>query len=410
MRLILLLVLTIFISWLNSRLLAVMIPFWRARPARYAFLLLSAAAVLVLVSAWPRNPPFAFPSVNLNHAVLYAALAWLSGQLILLALQPLLYVAHRFNRTGKTPRRREGGPEGGGLPSRAERGAAGPGLTRRAFLARTMAAAPLAALGGGAQGIYGAQTELAVVRHTLAVPDLPANLDGFKIGQLSDTHMGPFVDLARLDYILGRLAAEKPDLVVMTGDFADDLSLVRPAAEALAALGATVPHGVYFCWGNHEYFRDVAFIRTTLERAGIKILKDASALVVPGRRPLYLLGADYPPADHGGRSFNISAVRRKECFAAAAAKVPPAAVGVLIAHHPDFLYDGFAARIPLTLTGHTHGGQVVIAGRPLLDFADYVRGLYRENGVYGYVSSGAGHWFPFRLGCPPEISVFTLTA
>jgi predicted MPP superfamily phosphohydrolase len=283
-------------------------------------------------------------------------------------------------------------------------------LTRRTFLQKALAVVPLAAFGAGGQAVYEAQTALEVVRHTLVIPGLPAKLDGFRIGQISDTHLGPYFSLARLDYALGLMAAEKPDLVVMTGDFADDLSLLKEGAAALAALGAAVPHGVYFCWGNHEYFRDVAFIQMTLERAGIKQLKNAGALIVPGGRPFYLLGVDFPPMDNGRRGFEISPAKRREYFAATTATVPSDAFRVLIAHHPDFLYDGFAAGIPLTLAGHTHGGQVAVGGRPLIAFADYARGLYEENGVVGYVSSGAGHWFPFRFGCPPEISVFTLKA
>jgi len=91
------------------------------------------------------------------------------------------------------------------------------------------------------------------------------------------------------------------------------------------------------------------------------------------------------------------------------AAAPSNAFTVMIAHHPDFLFDGFANKIPLTLAGHTHGGQVVIGGVPVSPLPyRYMRGLYQENQGYGYVSSGAGHWIPFRFGCPPEISIFTL--
>ncbi len=393
---VLLLIITVFIGWLNSRLLARLFPFWRARPVRYGYLLLTAAAVFVMVYFWPRRPSLMFPEGELYLFLVYISLGWLSSQLFLIVLQPLLYVAHRL--------------AGGRKAVAADGGAAEPEMSRRAFLHKALAAVPLVAFGAGGQGVYGAQTDLAVVRHTLVMPDLPANLDGFKIGQLSDTHVGPFFDLARLDQVLGRLAAEKPDLVVMTGDFADDLQLLRPAAKALAAMGAAVPHGVYFCWGNHEYFRDPAFIKAVLEDAGIKILKNASDLIAPGTRPFYLLGADYPPTVGTQRTFKIAADQRAKFFAAANGKVPPGAFRVLIAHHPDFLNNAFDAGVPLTLAGHTHGGQVVIGGKPLLTTADYMRGLYSDKGAYGYVSSGVGHWFPFRFGCPPEVSVFTLRA
>jgi len=139
-------------------------------------------------------------------------------------------------------------------------------------------------------------------------------------------------------------------------------------------------------------------------------MDNSSKLIIPGQRPFYLMGVDYPWENIARSGINVSDSRRKQFFASANQDVPHDAFKVLIGHHPDIVFDGFDARIPLTLAGHTHGGQVVIAGKSLLSSYHYMRGLYRENGVYGYVSSGAGHWFPFLLGCPPEISVFTLKA
>ncbi|MDT8902707.1 metallophosphoesterase [Anaeroselena agilis] len=390
-----LLALTVFLSWLNYRLLARLFIFWRGRFVRRAYLLLTAAAALVMVFGWPRRPWTAEPGQELLIFLIYGALVWLCGQLVLIVLQPLFYAVDRWDR--RRARGKETAP-------------AEPGMSRRAFISGALAAVPLVAFVPGAKGVYSAQAELAVVRHSVVVSGLPAGLDGFRIGQVSDTHVGPYFDLTRLETVCARLRAEKPDLMVMTGDFVDDLSQIAPAVERLAALQADVPHGVYFCWGNHEYFRDPRLVEATLRAGGIKILKNASAEIVPGERPLYLLGVDYPPAESARRSLNIPDERRQECFAAANRGVPAGAVRVLIAHHPDFLIDGFAGQVPLTLAGHSHGGQVVIGGRPLVSLHRYVRGLYRQDDLWGYVSSGAGHWFPFRLGCPPEISVFTLRA
>jgi predicted MPP superfamily phosphohydrolase len=386
---------TVFLSWLNYRLLARLFYYWRGRAARYVYLLVTAAAVLTVVFGWPRRPWMAEPGQELLIFLIYGSLVWLTGQLVLIVLMPIFYAADRW---------------GGRRLAPAEEKTAEPGMSRRAFLRGALAVVPLAAFVPGARGIYSAQVELAVVRHELKAAGLPAGLDGFKIGQLSDTHVGPYVDVARLAAVCARLKAEKPDVVVMTGDFADDLRLLAPAVEELAALGAAVPHGVYFCWGNHEYFRDPGLIERTLRAAGIKILKNANAALVPGARPFYLLGVDYPPGDSARRSMTIPAARRRECLAAASRGVPEGAFRVLIAHHPDFLIDGFAAGLPLTLAGHSHGGQVVIGGKPLVSLHTYVRGLYGQDGLWGYVSSGAGHWFPFRLACPPEVSVFTLRA
>jgi len=75
----------------------------------------------------------------------------------------------------------------------------------------------------------------------------------------------------------------------------------------------------------------------------------------------------------------------------------------------DLAFDGFKAQIALTLAGRTHSGQAVVGGKTLLSFMfPYIRGLYSENEVYGYVSRGTGQWLPFRFGCPPEVNIFIL--
>ena len=80
-----------------------------------------------------------------------------------------------------------------------------------------------------------------------------------------------------------------------------------------------------------------------------------------------------------------------------------------MAHHPEFIDDAVDFKIPLTLTGHTHGSQVGIFGVPLFPIFKYTRGMVVHEDCYGYVHVGNGSWFPMRLGCPPEIAYFTLT-
>jgi len=394
---VILLAITTFISWLNYRLLSRLFAIYRTRLVKYAYLFFTVATILVLGYGWPRRPPLVVPEIEGFQLLVYAALAWTFGQIVLLALQPVIYVVHRLlkgQRAADTP----------------EPSSSASAMTRREFLHGALATTPLLAFGISAKGIYGAQTDMTVQRYSLMMTELPPNLRGFKIGQVSDVHLGPYFDLARLDTVLKLLAQEKPDLVAITGDFADDLTLLRPAIERFNHLQPSIPHGVYFCMGNHDYFRNAALVRSELNNSRIDLLDNKSKLIVPGQRPFYLMGVDYPWADLAISGINVSDSRRQQCFAAANQDVPPTAFKVLIGHHPDVLFDGFSARIPLTLAGHTHGGQVVIGGKSLLSSYHYMRGLYRESGVYGYVSSGAGHWFPFRLGCPPEISVFTLTA
>ncbi|MDR3560315.1 MAG: metallophosphoesterase [Negativicutes bacterium] len=389
---IVLVVLPAILSWLNYRLLSRLFNFYRHRLVGWAFLLFTVTTVLVMAVGWTRRPPFVAPELAAYHFLVYGALAWLFGQLILLIIQPFLYLVYRLIKNKNTE-------ETDPVPS---------GMTRRDFLLRTLAATPLIAFGISTKGIYEAQTEMVVQRHSLSIPSLPANLNGFKISQISDTHLGPYFDLAQLDTAISLLSEERPDLVVITGDFADDLSLLKPAIERFNALRPAIPYGIYFCFGNHDYFRNAELVRDELKKSLIQTLDNTSAIIADGQQPFYLLGVDYPWTDAARVGITVSTEKRQEYFNMANRNVPPGAFKVLIAHHPDFLFDGFNAQIPLTLVGHTHGGQVVVGGKTLLSSYTYMRGLYRENGVYGYVSSGVGQWFPFRLGCPPEISTFIL--
>jgi predicted MPP superfamily phosphohydrolase len=395
---IIILALTGLVSWLNYRQLSGLSSFYRGRMGKYSYLLVTAAAILIMYYSRLRRPSLMEPDHEFYYLLVYGALAWLCGQFVLGISLPFVYAADKLmSRTGETTP----------VP---EAGSPGAVMTRRTFLHGVAAVMPLAAVGIGAQGIYQAQMAMTIRQHALKLPGLPDNLQGFTIGQVSDTHLGPYFSLERLDTVIELLRRQKPDLVVITGDFADDLNLLAPAIDRLNKLQPLIPRGIYFCLGNHEYIRNVNYFRAEFAKNRITLLSNSNRLIVPGPRPLYLLGVDYPGSDTSRSALDISVSRRRQYFGAANMNIPAQAFKVLIAHHPDFLFDGFADRIPLTLAGHTHGGQVVIGGKSPFDRHVYMRGLYQENGVYGYVSSGAGHWFPFRLGCPPEISVFTLQA
>lgn len=382
-------------GWLNYCLLSRRLVFYRRPAVRITYMLITAAAVIVAFFSRIYRPSSLNPADELYYWLLYAAIAWLCGQVILIILQFMLGIVDKS--LGRNTERK---PDGSGVP--------GARITRRAFLHGAAVVLPMVSVGVGARGIYEAQATMEVNEHHLTFPGLPASLQGFKIGQVSDTHLGPYFSLERLDTVVELLRQHKPDLVVITGDFADDLNFLAPALARLDQLHAGIPHGIYFCMGNHEYIRDVDLFRRELGRSKSILLENSHALILPGARPFYLLGVDYPGSERSHSSVDISESLRRRCFQAANQNLPEAAFKVLLAHHPDFFLDSFAAGIPLALAGHTHGGQVVIGGRSLVGSYSYMRGLYQENGVYGYVNSGAGHWFPFRMGCPPEISMFTL--
>jgi hypothetical protein len=388
------LALVLCISWLNYRLSVRWIPQFRLRAVKYAFWLLTAAACLIIAYSWSTRLMTGYVVPDWLRYAGYGAFAWIIAQAFFLITLPLLYALQRLVAPAPQPQTE---PDSGPVADNV--------ITRRDFLQNSLIGLPAMAAGVSAFGVQAAVSSLEVMRHTLHLPGLPPELNGLRILQISDTHIGPYFPLNMLDRLIAAVKKEEPDIAVITGDMIDDLELLSPSMERLSALAPHVKHGLYYCWGNHEYFRNINQIYTALRQTPIKILDNSSYPVIPGKTPFYLLGVDYP----WGNTAAAQAEKRRQFMAKTLATAPAESFKVLLSHHPDFITDAFAAGIPLTLTGHTHGGQLVLFGKPLLPLRyTYMRGLYKQNDSYGYVNSGAGHWFPFRLGCPPEIAVFTL--
>ena len=166
-----------------------------------------------------------------------------------------------------------------------------------------------------------------------------------------------------------------------------------------------LPLGAWFCMGNHEHLRGAAPIRRILQQSGIHILDNRHQRLPFGGSYFAIAGVDYPI----GSSTAVRPETAKKYVEEACLDIPRQDFTLLMAHHPDFLPPAFERRISLTLAGHTHGGQVGWGDRSALQFLyPYMRGVYRDEQSFGFVSSGAGHWLPFRLNCPPEVSLITL--
>ena len=274
----------------------------------------------------------------------------------------------------------------------------------RRRLLKGAAAYPLFA---GICGVYGGtegRTRTVVREISVPLSGIGAELEGFRIAQLSDIHLGLFFSLDDLTALLARTAALKPDVLVITGDLFDDDRLNVEAVKRVDEFFDRFPKGIWFCYGNHEYFRNIDRTKAALAKSRIHVLANDHARIVDGRRSLYFAGVDYPTrrADFE----RLEAQYSKEAMQG----VPEDAVTVFLAHHPDFIDDAANYGAALVLTGHTHGGQLGLLGVPLVPpVFKYMRGLYRVDGTIGYVHCGNGSWFPYRFGCPPEIAVFRLT-
>jgi predicted MPP superfamily phosphohydrolase len=238
-----------------------------------------------------------------------------------------------------------------------------------------------------------------IVNHAIAIADLPRELEGYRIAQLSDLHCGPFTPAARIRRWVERANALAPDLMVVTGDLITSGSeYVARVAEELGGLRA--PDGVLGCMGNHDYFTDGEELVRALERQGVKVLRNRGLTIARGAGRLYIAGVD-------------DTWTRRQDMPAALRGRPAGAPVILLAHDPDLFPEAASHGVDLTLSGHTHGGQIAIPGAARLNLARimtrFTAGLFHEGRSILYVSRGLGTTGPpVRLGARPEIAVFEL--
>ena len=233
-----------------------------------------------------------------------------------------------------------------------------------------------------------------IVRVTVPIADLPSDLAGFRILQLSDLHIGPTIRRPFVDAVVDRANALEPDLVALTGDVADGLvPELREHVAPLARLKAR--HGAFFVTGNHEYYWDVRGWSAELERLGFSILSNEHRVVTHGAGRLLVAGVN-----------DLSAPSDP---AKALAGAAPSDVRVLLAHQPKSAFAAKAAGFDLQLSGHTHGGQYFPFNILVRLFQPFVAGLHRLESMWLYVSRGTGYWGPpLRLGAPAEITLLEL--
>jgi len=275
---------------------------------------------------------------------------------------------------------------------------------RRNLLKTTAAAVPAAALLMGVGGVTASLAPVSVYRRQFRFANLPSELEGFSILHLSDLHLRHYVQLDDLEQVLTDAKEQKPDLILVTGDIADDIGQLPEALRMIDQFGA--PYGAFASLGNHEYFRGIETIRRIFDRSAIPLFVNQSTRVNVGASSLFVGGIDDPRRlGSAGASFY------RDCFASTLSQRRNGEFAVMMSHRPDAFDDAAAMKIDLTLAGHTHGGQIGIAGHSLMESIlpeKYLWGHYTKNDAQLYTSSGVGHWFPFRLGCPAEAPVIEL--
>ncbi len=275
---------------------------------------------------------------------------------------------------------------------------------RRALLAK--GAAGLSLLGSSAlsaQGLKEGMSPPHLNRLDVALADLPEDLEGFRIVQLSDVHIGPTLRADFLESVVEQVNALSPDMVAITGDLVDgSVSQLKEHVRPLEKLRSR--YGTFFTTGNHEYYSGADDWITFLESIGIKVLRNEHLTLMHNQSPIDIIGVDDWQAkrfggDHGHDLPKAVKNRRQ------------GHIGVLLAHQPKSIFEAAEHKIDLVLSGHTHGGQLWPFRFMVMLVQPYLEGLYQHNDRTSiFVHRGTGYWgVPMRLGVQAEIAELTLT-
>ncbi len=236
----------------------------------------------------------------------------------------------------------------------------------------------------------------------IPIANLPTDLDGFRIVQLTDIHVSPTIKRPFVAGVVKAANALKADIVAVTGDLVDgSVAHLSDDVAPIAELQAT--YGKFFVTGNHEYYSGAEAWIEKVRSLGFTVLLNEHRLIQHGEGRLLLAGV----TDYRGGRFDPR--HRSDPFQAMA-KSPPADFRILLAHQPKSIYDAAKAGFDLQISGHTHGGQFFPWNYVVFLTQPYVTGLHRHENTRIYVSGGTGYWGPpVRLGSPSEITLIELT-
>ncbi len=274
-----------------------------------------------------------------------------------------------------------------------------PKMTRRRFL-------KLLGIGGAATAVVGtgySAVEACWINdtfETVTIPRLPSAFKGLRVAFLTDIHHGPFTWLSYVKAIVARTNALKPDVIVLGGDYIHtDAKYIAPVFETLGSLSA--PLGVYGVLGNHDHYHGAAECSAAMSAAGLVELTNSGVWLKKAGQRFRIAGLGDYWEDIQDLDAALDDCRSEETC-------------LLLSHNPDPIEDITDGRVGLMLSGHTHGGQVVLplVGPPYIPSQygrKYMRGFVATPTSQVFVSRGLGTITPpLRFSCRPEINLLTL--
>ena len=329
---------------------------------------------------------FAMATVFIWHMILLPVLLLLTVALLpILAMVALIRSARRPRNFNLTPADARGA------------------LSRRQFLGVALAVAPPLFNLSLATVAMRQLDQFRVRRFVLPIAGLPSDLHGLTITQISDMHVGRFTSGRVLREVVRVVNELRADLALLTGDLINDALIdLDHGLDLVRSMQAR--HGVYLIEGNHDLIENGLEFERRVKDSGIPFLLDESIVITIRGAPLQLLGLSWTRAREN-RDVAIAAAVRELLN-----QRQPESFPILLAHHPHAFDTAAAASVPLTLSGHTHGGQLMLNEQcgfgPAL--FRYWSGLYRKGASKLIVSNGVGNWFPLRVRAPAELLHLTL--
>jgi predicted MPP superfamily phosphohydrolase len=329
---------------------------------------------------------FAVTAVFIWHMIILPLLLLLAVALLpILSAAVVVRIARRRHNSNSAPADTSGG------------------LSRRQFLGVALTAAPPLLDLSLATIAMRQLDRFRVRRFILPIAGLPSDLHGLTIAQVSDMHVGRFTS-GRVLLEMVRVVNEfRADLILLTGDLINDaLADLDHGLELARSMEGR--SGIYLIEGNHDLIENGAAFERRVRQSGIPFLLDESAIVTIRGAPVQLLGLSWTRARENRDAAIAASVRRLM------SQRQPESFPILLAHHPHAFDAAAEASLPLTLSGHTHGGQLMLNEQcgfgPAL--FRYWSGLYSRGASRLIVSNGVGNWFPLRVRAPAELVHLTL--